>query len=95
MKMNNEGYNFTVINKEGMEVTCDVISMVADADSKIYLLYTDYLLDDKGNFRLLASELVEKNKDFILQDIKDKKKLKEIIDSSKSLYQKQLEKSNA
>ena len=84
----NEEYSFTVINKEGIEVTCDVISMITDKSSKIYLLYTDYLLDEKGNFRLLASELVQKKNDFILQDIKDMVKLKELVSSAKDLYEK-------
>ena len=84
----NEEYSFTIINKEGIEVTCDVISMITDENSKIYLLYTDYLLDDNGNFRLLASELIQKKDDFILQDIKDKDKLNELVQSAKNLYEK-------
>lgn len=91
----NEEYSFTVINKEGMEVTCDVISMITDADSKIYLLYTDYLLDERGNFRLLASELVQKKEDFILQDIEDQKKLTELVKSAKNLYEKTMVKASA
>ena len=91
----NEEYSFTVINKEGLEVTCDVISMIADQDSKIYLLYTDYLLDENGNFRLLASELVQKKKDFILQDIEDKSKLSELVKSAKNLYEKTMVKAGA
>lgn len=84
----NDEYSFTVINKEGMEVTCDVVSMITDDSSRIYLLYTDYLLDEKGNFRLLASELVQKKNDFILQDIEDKEKLNELVKSAKNLYEK-------
>lgn len=84
----NEEYSFTVINKEGLEVTCDVVSMITDDDSRIYLLYTDYLLDDNGNFRLLASELVQKKNDFILQDIENKEKLDELVRSAKDLYEK-------
>lgn len=86
--MMNEEYSFTVINKEGMEVTCDVLSMTADKNNKIYLLYTDYLLDDNGNFRILASELVQKDGDFLLKDIEDIKKLKEIVKFSKEIHEK-------
>ena len=88
----NEDYSFTVINKEGLEVTCDVISMITDEESKIYLLYTDYLLDENGNFRLLASELIQKKKDFVLQDIKDDTKLTELVMSAKNLYEKTMAK---
>ncbi len=86
----NEEYSFTVINKEGIEVTCDVVSMITDDDSRIYLLYTDYLLDDDGRFRLLASELVQSKKDFILKDIEDKNKVDELLNSAKGLYEKTL-----
>ena len=84
--MNNNEYCFTVINDEGIEVTCDVISMITDKESRIYLLYTDYLLDDKGNFRLLASELVQEKNDFILKDIDDSEKLATLVSSAKDLY---------
>jgi len=73
-----------------MEVTCDVLSMITDKDSRIYLLYTDYLLDDQGNFRLLASELVQSKKDFVLKDIAEQEKLTELIRCAKDLYQKTL-----
>lgn len=83
--------SFTVINKEGIEVKCDVLSMISDKDSRIYLLYTDYLLDESGKkFRLLASELVEQKSDFILKDIEDKEKLDVLISSAKNLYEKTL-----
>lgn len=86
------GYSFTVINDKGMEVTCDVVSMITDKDDRTYLLYTDYLLDDKGNFRLLASELVQtKENDFMLKDIDDQEKLYELVKSAKNLYQETLD----
>ncbi len=85
----NEEYSFTIINDEGMEVTCDVVSMITDKDDRIYLLYTDYLLDDKGSFRLLASELVQtKENDFMLKNIDDKEKLSELVKAAKNLYDK-------
>ena len=64
--------------------------MITDDDSRIYLLYTDYLLDDKGKFRLLASELVQDKTDFVLKDIDDKDKLQELVKSAKNLYEKTL-----
>ena len=84
----NKEYSFTVINKEGIEVTCDVLSMITDKNNRIYLLYTDYLLNDTGNFRLLASELVQKKNDFVLKDIDDQKKLDELVRCAKNLYEK-------
>jgi uncharacterized protein YrzB (UPF0473 family) len=86
--MNEEEYSFTIINKEGLEVTCDVLSIISDDDSRVYLLYTDYILDDNGNFRVLASELVQDKDQFTLEDIKDEEKLKALLESSKDLYEK-------
>ena len=86
--MNEEEYSFTIINKEGLEVTCDVLSIISDDDSRVYLLYTDYILDDNGNFRVLASELVQNKDQFTLEDIKDEEKLKALLESSKDLYEK-------
>ena len=83
-----EQFSFTVVNKEGLEVKCDVFSIITDKDNRIYVLYTDYLLDSQGKFRLLASELVEKKNDYILQDISDKEKLDELVRSAKDLYEK-------
>lgn len=88
--MDTPEYSFTIINNEGMEVVCDVISMITDKDSKIYLLYTDYILDKDGNFRVLASELVQNKDEFILKNIEDKKKLKALYSSAQDLYQKSL-----
>lgn len=88
--MNNEELNFTVINNEGIEVKCDVVSMITGEDNKIYLLYTDYLLDSKGNFRLLASEVVQKKNEYMLQDIEDKEKFNELVKAAKNLQKKVL-----
>lgn len=79
---------FTIINKEGIEVKCDVLSMITDKDSRIYLLYTDYLLDNDGKFRLLASEVVQQKQDYVLKDIEDREKLDALVSSARNLYDK-------
>ena len=86
----NEQFSFTVINKEGLEVKCDVFSMITDEASRIYLLYTDYLLNEKGQFRLLASEIVEDKNEYILKDIEDSDKLNALVSSTKNLYESTL-----
>jgi hypothetical protein len=50
------------------------------------------LLDDNGNFRILASELVQKDGDFLLKDIEDIKKLKEIVKFSKEMHEELMNK---
>lgn len=95
--MNIEDYSFTIINDQGMEVICDLISIINDNDTnQTYVVYTDYLLTKTNKFRILISELVETQQGYILQDIKDETKKEEIKKTSLTLhakaYQRLLEK---
>lgn len=84
-----EEYSFTIINNEGMEVKCDLISIVRDDESKqIYIVYTDYILTQNNKFRILISELVEQNGDYILKSVNNEDKLEEIKMTSLTLHSK-------
>ena len=55
-----EEYNFTVVDDEGKEVICDVISLLQDEKTNdVYIIYTDYTMNDKNQFNTYLSELVE------------------------------------
>jgi uncharacterized protein YrzB (UPF0473 family) len=88
--MNNiDDYSFTIINDQGIEVTCDVISLINDNDTnQLYVVYTDYLLTKNNKFRILVSELVEDNYNYILKDINDEEKIEEIKKTSLTLHSK-------
>ena len=88
--MNNiDDYSFTIINDQGMEVKCDLISVINDNETdQVYLVYTDYLLTKTNKFRILISELVEKEDNYILQDVKDDAKKEEIKKTSLTLHSK-------
>ena len=88
--MNNiDEYSFTIINEQGMEVKCDIISIINDDETnQIYLVYTDYLLTKNNKFRILISELVKENDDYILVDVKDAEKVEEIKKTSLTLHAK-------
>ena len=84
---NIDEYSFTIINDQGMEVKCDVISVVNDNETdQTYLVYTDYLLTKSNKFRVLVSELVNENGEYILKDLEDKTKLEEIKNTSLKLH---------
>lgn len=84
-----DDYSFTIINEQGMEVKCDVISVVSDNETnQVYILYTDYLLTKSNKFRILVSELVQEGEDFTLKDINDPHKLEEIKNTSLTLHAK-------
>lgn len=84
-----EDYSFTIINDQGMEVKCDLISIISDNDtSQVYVVYTDYLLTKTNKFRILISELVEEDNSYILKDVTDKEKMEEIKKTSLTLHSK-------
>jgi len=84
-----DDYSFTIINDQGMEVKCDLISIINDNETdQIYVVYTDYLLTKASKFRILISELIEVNGDYVLQDVKDPLKLEEIKKTSLTLHSK-------
>ncbi len=84
-----DDYSFTIINEQGMEVKCDVISVVSDNETnQVYVVYTDYLLTKTNKFRILISELVEENGDYSLKDVNDQHKLDEIKNTSLTLHAK-------
>ena len=86
---NIEDFSFTIINDQGMEVTCDLISIINDNDTnQVYVVYTDYLLTKANKFRILISELVENDDSYILVDVKDAEKKEEIKKTSLTLHSK-------
>lgn len=84
-----DDYSFTIINDQGIEVKCDLISVISDNDTnQVYVVYTDYLLTKTNKFRILISELVEENSNYILMDVKDPEKMEEIKKTSLTLHSK-------
>ena len=46
-----EEYNFTVVDDNGNEVLCDVISLLQDEKTNnLYVIYTDYTLNENNQF---------------------------------------------
>lgn len=84
-----EEYSFTIINDQGMEVKCDLISIINDNETdQVYVVYTDYLLTKTNKFRILISELTQENDSFILKDVRNADKLEEIKKASLTLHSK-------
>ena len=47
MMNRDEEYNFTVVDDNGNEVICDVISLLKDEKTNnLYVVYTDYTLNE-------------------------------------------------
>jgi uncharacterized protein YrzB (UPF0473 family) len=80
-------YNFTVVDDNGNEVICDVISVLQDTKNNgVYVVYTDYTLNENNQFNTYLSELVEKKGEFTLKTITSKLKYEELLETAKTVY---------
>ena len=92
MKNRDEEYNFTVIDDNGNEVICDVISLLKDEKTEeIFVLYTDYTLNEKNQFNTYLSQLLEKKGEYPLKSIDNKERYQQLLKDSRALYGKALD----
>ena len=88
----NEEYNFTVVNDQGEEVICDVISMLQDEKTgELFVLYTDYTLNDKNQFNTYLSQFIEKKGEYSLKKIESKERYNQLLKDAKTLYGKAIQ----
>ena len=83
--MKYEDLSFDIINKEGMEVTCDITSVIPNPDNsnEPFVTFTDYMLDDNDNFVTYYGQLIEENNQPMLRQIENQETINKIIELSK------------
>ena len=88
--MKYEDLSFITKDENGEELINDITAVVPNINNseEPYVVYTDYLLTKTNKFRILISELVEVEGDYILQDINDEEKIEEIKKTSLTLHSK-------
>ena len=87
-----EEYNFTVVNDNGEEVICDVISILHDEKTgEVFVVYTDYTINDKNQFNTYLSEMVERKGGYMLKKVASKERYDQILKDAKTLYGKALQ----
>ena len=87
-----EEYNFTVINDNGEEVICDVISVLHDEKtSELFVVYTDYTMNEKEQFNTYLSQIIEKKGEYILKKVASKERYDQILQDAKTLYGKAIQ----
>lgn len=70
--MKYDDLSFTIKNKEGLEVICDIVSVVPNEDTnEPYVVFTDYMLDENNEFVLQYGKLVKVDEEYILKVIED------------------------
>ena len=82
--MKYEDLSFTLTNDEGMEVVCDITSVVPNEENKEepYVVFTDYRLDENDEFVMQYGKLIEIDGDYVLKRIEDESivnKIKEAL----------------
>lgn len=74
-----EENTFKVINKEGKEVTCNILfTFDSDETNKSYIVYTDNSIDENGNIQVYASIFHPEQENTKLEPIESEKEWKVI-----------------
>ena len=56
MDNNNNNNKFSIINKDGEEIICEILfTFESDETKKNYIVYTDNSKDEEGNIKVYAS----------------------------------------
>ena len=73
--MKYEDLSFTIVNKDGIEVICDITTVIPNKDNsdEPYVIFTDYTLDDKDEFVEQYGKIINVEGDYILKVIEDPK----------------------
>ena len=61
--------SFDVVNDDGIEVQCDILSIVPNKENKNepYVVFTDYMLDENDEFVLQFGKVIEEDGEYKLQ----------------------------
>ncbi len=71
--MKYEDLSFTVRNKDGDEVICDIVSVVPNEENpdEPYVVFTDYMLDENDEFVMQYGKVIEMNGEYVLKTVED------------------------
>ena len=71
--MKYDDLSFTVKNDAGLDVICDIISVVPNEENKEepYVVFTDYMLDDDNDFVMQYGKIMEIDGESVLKRIED------------------------
>ena len=66
-----EEMNFTIVNENGIEVKCDVLSIINDDNDKTYIIYTDYTLNENNEYNVFVSQIINEGENYKLEKVED------------------------
>jgi len=73
--MKYEDLSFTMTNKDGIEMICDILAVVPNPEDKEspYVIYTDYTLDEHDEFVNSYGKIINVEGEYVLKNITDEK----------------------
>lgn len=68
-----EDLSFNMTNKDGLEVICDITSVIPNEENseEPYVVFTDYMMDSDENFIYQYGRLVKVDDEYVLKVIDD------------------------
>ncbi len=83
--MKYEDLSFDIINKDGLEVTCDIKAVIPNPDNseEPFVTFTDYTLDPNDNFVTYYGKIIEEDGQSKLLQIEDQETIDKINELSK------------
>ena len=71
--MKYEDLSFTAKNKDGIEVICDILTIVPNPEhsEQPYVIYTDYTMDENNEFIENYGKIINVEGDYVLKTITD------------------------
>ncbi len=78
--MKYEDLSFNFINKDGMEVICDITEVIPNPDNEDepFVKFTDYTLDENDEFVVMYGKIITENEESKLELIEDQNLIKKI-----------------
>ena len=82
--MKYEDLSFNAINKDGIEVICDILCVVPNEKNseEPYVIYTDYTMDEHDEFIKQYGKIINIEGDYVLKTITDNETIEMIKKAS-------------
>ena len=90
--MGENNLSFNIINNDGVEVKCDTLAIIKpeiENTGEVYVIYTDYTLDNNNNnINVYASLLVQDENGYRLEMISDLENYSNLLNLVQQEYKK-------
>ena len=79
--MKYDDLSFSLLNDDGLDVICDVTSVIPNPDDSddIYVTYTDYTMDENGEFVTYYAQVIETEYETEIKKITEPEMIKKIV----------------